>query len=70
MEKKMKELNPDEMNKVSGGGGECDTVEPIFGGVCICKCGAEARDAGLCELGSRIVIYRCTNGHEFGVYVG
>ena len=67
MEKKMKELNPDDMNKVSGGRG---TVNAIFGDVCIWECGAEARDTGRTAGNERFAVFRCENGHEFTVYVG
>ena len=66
MDKKMKELNPDDMNKVSGGRG---TVNAIFGDVCICECGAEARATGRTDETGRIAVFRCANGHEFNVYV-
>ena len=60
-EKKIKELDLDEMDKVSGG---CGTVS-IFTGVC--SCGAEltrvAKSGGIAK-------YRCVNDHEVNVYEG
>jgi hypothetical protein len=68
MDKMMRELNPDELDRVSGG---CGAVNMVINSDCS-KCGGTEAEGKVTFLGldstGRIGTYRCKCGYEYNIY--